>query len=60
LPHDAIAPLLAEHADLAAAFDRSARRGLAILHREVASRASEDIGATGLLLQRIRNFFRTP
>ena len=57
LSREAIAPLLATNADLAAAFDKSVRRGLSILHRDVAIRATEDIGGGGQLLQRIRQFF---
>lgn len=57
LSREAIAPLLATNADLAGAFDKSVRRGLNILHREVAIRATEDIGGAGQLLQRIRQFF---
>jgi small-conductance mechanosensitive channel/CRP-like cAMP-binding protein len=57
LSREAIAPLLASNADLAAAFDKSVRRGLGILHRDVAIRATEDIGGAGQLIQRIRQFF---
>ena len=57
LSREAIAPLLASNADLAAAFDKSVRRGLSILHRDVAIRSTEDIGGGGQLLQRIRQFF---
>jgi hypothetical protein len=41
---------------LYAEFDRSARRGLAILNRVVAVRATDD-SARQSLLQRIRTFF---
>ncbi len=58
LPRDAIAPLLSDNAELASAFDKSARRGLAVLHRRVAVQATPDIGARGQLLLRIRNIFR--
>jgi small-conductance mechanosensitive channel len=51
-----IKPLLAENSDLYAEFDRSARRGLAILNRGVAIRATAD-GAGQSLLHRIRTFF---
>ena len=44
LSRDAIAPLLAVNADLAAAFDKSARRGLDLLNRSVAARATEQRG----------------
>jgi small-conductance mechanosensitive channel/CRP-like cAMP-binding protein len=51
-----IKPLLAENPDLYAEFDRSARRGLAILNRGVAIRATDD-SAGQSLLHRIRAFF---
>jgi small-conductance mechanosensitive channel/CRP-like cAMP-binding protein len=51
--------LLASNSDLYAEFDRSARRGLAILHRAVAVRATDD-GAQLSLLHRIRAFFENP
>jgi small-conductance mechanosensitive channel/CRP-like cAMP-binding protein len=51
--------LLANNAGLYAEFDRSARRGLAILHRAVAVRASDD-SAHQPLLHRIRAFFENP
>jgi len=54
-----IKPLLAANSDLYAEFDRSARRGLAILNRGVAARASND-GAHQSLLHRIRAFFDNP
>jgi CRP-like cAMP-binding protein len=57
LSREAIAPLLAANAGLVAAFDKSVRRGLDILHRNVAVRATEDVGARNQLLQRIRAFF---
>jgi small-conductance mechanosensitive channel len=57
LSRDAIEPLLAANAQMAAAFDKSVRRGLDILQRSVAARASENVGAQGQLLQRIRAFF---
>lgn len=49
-------PLLVANSDLHAEFDRSARRGLAILKRSVAARATAGI-ANHSLLQRIRAFF---
>jgi small-conductance mechanosensitive channel/CRP-like cAMP-binding protein len=52
-------PLLAANSDLFAEFDRSARRGLAILQREVAVRATDD-SAHQSLLHRIRAFFDEP
>jgi CRP-like cAMP-binding protein len=57
LDRDAIAPLLKENAPLAAAFAKSVRHGLEILHRDVAARGTPNIGAKGQLLQRIRKFF---
>jgi small-conductance mechanosensitive channel/CRP-like cAMP-binding protein len=57
LPREAIEPMLSENASLASALDRSIRRGLEILHREVAVRATPSIGPRGLLLARIRGIF---
>jgi len=54
-----IKPLLAANSDLYAEFDRSARRGLAILNRVVAVRATDD-SASRSLLHRIRTFFDNP
>jgi small-conductance mechanosensitive channel/CRP-like cAMP-binding protein len=54
-----IRPLLAANSDLFAEFDRSARRGLAVLHRAVAVRATDD-SARQSLLHRIRAFFDNP
>jgi small-conductance mechanosensitive channel/CRP-like cAMP-binding protein len=54
-----IKPLLAANSDLYAEFDRSARRGLAILNRGVAVRATDD-SARQSLLHRIRAFFDDP
>jgi small-conductance mechanosensitive channel/CRP-like cAMP-binding protein len=54
-----IKPLLAANSDLYAEFDRSARRGLAILNRGVAVHATDD-GARQSLLHRIRAFFDNP
>jgi small-conductance mechanosensitive channel/CRP-like cAMP-binding protein len=54
-----IKPLLAANSDLYAEFDRSARRGLAILSRGVAVRATDD-SAPQSLLHRIRAFFDNP
>jgi small-conductance mechanosensitive channel/CRP-like cAMP-binding protein len=51
--------LLAANADLYAEFDRSARRGLAILNRVVAVRVTDDSGRLSLL-HRIRAFFDSP
>ncbi len=52
-------PLLTANSDLYAEFDRSARRGLAILNRVVAVRATDD-SAGQSLLHRIRAFFDNP
>jgi CRP-like cAMP-binding protein len=49
-------PLLAANSDLSAELDRSARRGLAILNRTVAVRATDD-SVHQSLLYRIREFF---
>ena len=57
LSQETIAPLLAANAPLMAAFDKSVRRGLDILHRSVAVRATEDVANHSQLLQRIRAFF---
>lgn len=57
LPHDALAPLLKDNADLAASFDKSARRGLDILNRAVAAHDTPYIAARGQLLTHIRAFF---
>jgi small-conductance mechanosensitive channel/CRP-like cAMP-binding protein len=54
-----IKPLLAANSGLYAEFDRAARRGLAILNRVVAVRATND-GAGQSLLRRIRAFFDNP
>jgi small-conductance mechanosensitive channel/CRP-like cAMP-binding protein len=54
-----IKPLLAANSDLYAEFDRAARRGLAILNRVVAIRATDD-SARQSLLHRIRAFFDDP
>ena len=51
--------LLATNSELYAEFDRSARRGLAILNRDVAVRATDD-SAGQSLLHRIRAFFDNP
>ena len=57
LPRVAIEPLLSENPMLAAGLDRSVRRGLEFLHREVAARAASDVGAHGQLLSQIRSVF---
>jgi small-conductance mechanosensitive channel/CRP-like cAMP-binding protein len=57
LAREAIAPLLSENAELASAFETSVRRGLELLQRGVAVRATPSIGAKGQLLLRIRSIF---
>jgi small-conductance mechanosensitive channel/CRP-like cAMP-binding protein len=54
-----IKPLLAANPNLYAEFDRAARRGLEILNRGAAVRASND-GTCQSLLHRIRAFFDNP
>jgi CRP-like cAMP-binding protein len=58
LSREAIEPILAANPALAVAFDKSVRRGLDLLKRSVAARATESADARGQLLQRIRAFFR--
>jgi small-conductance mechanosensitive channel/CRP-like cAMP-binding protein len=57
LPREALAPLLSGDASLASSFDRSVRRGLEILNREIATRATPSVGPAGQLLMRIRRIF---
>jgi small-conductance mechanosensitive channel/CRP-like cAMP-binding protein len=52
-------PLLTANPDLYAEFDRAARRGLAILHRVAAVRATDESPHQSLL-HRIRAFFENP
>jgi small-conductance mechanosensitive channel/CRP-like cAMP-binding protein len=59
LDRNVIERLLAANSGLYAEFDRSARRGLAVLHRGVAVRASNE-NARQSLLHRIRAFFDSP
>jgi small-conductance mechanosensitive channel len=59
LPKDALAPLLEQNNDLAATLDKSARRGLGILHREIVVRTTPNVSGPGQLLARIRSFFRS-
>jgi small-conductance mechanosensitive channel/CRP-like cAMP-binding protein len=59
LESNVIKPLLAANSDLYAEFDQSARRGLAILNRVVAVRASDDAAGQSLV-HRIRTFFDNP
>lgn len=56
LAGDTLAPLLARRPELADRFDRSCRKGLALLQRTVASQASPSVGGPGELLARIRRF----
>jgi CRP-like cAMP-binding protein len=58
LRREAIAGLLETNAELAAALDKSVRRGLEQVSRTVAATATGDVGVRGQLLQRIRRFFR--
>ena len=58
LSREAIEALLDASPHLAAALDKSARRGLDLVHRSVAAGATADVGVRGQLLQRIRQFFR--
>ncbi|MBO9707486.1 MAG: mechanosensitive ion channel family protein [Caulobacter sp.] len=57
LDSEALAPLLHADLKLAAALDRSARRGLELLERGIAAQASE-IQDSASLLARITTFFR--
>jgi small-conductance mechanosensitive channel len=57
LAHEALGPLLEQNTNLVAAFDKSARKGLDLLHREVVARAAPEIGGSGQLRKRIWNFF---
>jgi small-conductance mechanosensitive channel/CRP-like cAMP-binding protein len=59
LSREAIEPILTANPALAVAFDKSVRRGLDLLKRSVAARATESVDASGQLLQRIRAFFRS-
>lgn len=57
LSREAIAPLIAANSALAVSFDKSARRGMDVLKRSVAARATQSVDVSGQLLQRIRAFF---
>ncbi len=59
LRREAIASLLETNADVAAALEKSVGRGLELVSRTVAATATGDVGVRGLLLQRIRRFFRS-
>lgn len=58
LPHDALSLFLEQNRELSVAFDKSARKGLDILHRDIAARVTPPIGGPGQLLIHIRKFFR--
>jgi small-conductance mechanosensitive channel/CRP-like cAMP-binding protein len=58
LRREAIAGLLETSAEVAAALEKSVRRGLELVSRQVAATATGDVGVRGQLLQRIRRFFR--
>ena len=59
LQREAIAGLLETNAEVAAALEKSVRRGLELVSRQVAATATADVGVRGQLLQRIRRFFRS-
>ena len=59
LRREAIAGLLETNADVAAAVEKSVRRGLELASRKVAATATGDVGVGGQLLQRMRRFFRS-
>ena len=59
LRREAIAGLLETNAEVAAALEKSVRRGLELVNRRVAATATGDVGVGGQLLQRIRRFFRS-
>jgi small-conductance mechanosensitive channel/CRP-like cAMP-binding protein len=59
LRREAIAGLLETNAEVAAALEKAARRGLELVNRRVAATATGDVGVGGQLLQRIRRFFRS-
>jgi CRP-like cAMP-binding protein len=59
LRREAIAGLLETSAEVAAALEKSVRRGLELASRQVAATATGDVGVRGQLLQRIRRFFRS-
>lgn len=57
LSNDALQPLIGDAPELCPALERSVRRGLALLDRDVAARASHPIEAGSAFLDRIRSFF---
>lgn len=54
LAQDHLSPLLAENAELAAAFDQSVQKRLKLLHRDRASGPAPEIATPGQLLAQIR------
>lgn len=59
LSKEALAPLLAKSPELAAAFEKSVRRGLELIERQDAVHATADVDTKGPLLARIRSFFQS-
>jgi small-conductance mechanosensitive channel/CRP-like cAMP-binding protein len=59
LRREAIAGLLETNTEVAVALEKSVRRGLELLSREVAATATGDVGVGAQLLERIRRFFRS-
>ena len=59
LRREVIASLLETNAEVAAALEKSVRRGLELVNRRVAASATGDVAVRGQLLQRIRRFFRS-
>jgi small-conductance mechanosensitive channel/CRP-like cAMP-binding protein len=57
LPRDAIAALMSKNPELTTAFEKSAKRGLDMLRRQVAARATDGADTDNRLLPRIRSFF---
>ena len=59
LPQDAIAPLLAESPELAAAFDKSLRHGLNVLYRQTTANTPPETDPDDRFLHRIERFFQS-
>ena len=59
LRREAIAGLLETNPEVAAALEKSVRRGLELVSRNVVATATGDVGVRGQLLQRIRGLFRS-
>jgi small-conductance mechanosensitive channel/CRP-like cAMP-binding protein len=59
LSREAIESLISSYPDVATTLDKSARRGLDLLHRSVAASAAGNVSARGQLVHRIRHFFRS-